>query len=445
MGEPPPSLPRAIRIARALIVFGVAYVVLPGVAQVAMFSPLVMRLRRAFGDAGDRVFWELVSTLGSSYMAAIFAVTVLVPLGFMARSIARGRVRAAFADPLDRARVLTASHPGVARGMSAVPALAWMSVLASHAWSPLWDASARAPNVAFAVFALVAGLAHYGLARAGLRALLAPTLAPGDDAKREGVDADEITFDAIAVTTETRAAVAGMAVLPFAVVALLTTMSSHGLSTHGVEAGLGAYVALTLGAVYLFRRASRIAIGVDGVLVKGTSRTRFYAYRDLDDARARGADIELVRGGRIVLRLQLHGEDAVRRDAVLARVRGAIAAAAARRAVGTEILFHAASRADETGRASVGAGDYRQPSPSREQLWEVIEGGAANASARTAAASALAASLDGAERARLRVLAAQCAEPKLRVALEGVAGQDPDADEEDAALAPEPARRALPR
>ena len=104
MGERPPSLPRAIRIARALVIFGVAYVVVPGMAQVAMLSPLVMRLRRAVGDAGDRVFWELVSTVGSSYMAAILAVTVLVPLGFLARSIARGRVRASLADPLDRAR-----------------------------------------------------------------------------------------------------------------------------------------------------------------------------------------------------------------------------------------------------------------------------------------------------------------------------------------------------
>jgi hypothetical protein len=82
--------------------------------------------------------------------------------------------------------------------------------------------------------------------------------------------------------------------------------------------------------------------------------------------------------------------------------------------------------------SSLGGDSYRFPSISREQLWDLVEGPAADASTRTAAARALSAALDVSERARLRVAAAQCAEPRLRVALETVAdgGEDARSQEE---------------
>jgi hypothetical protein len=433
---------------RTIVFFAIAYA-LPRAFRHLAFT-WALNSRNALIEA---LTWDVINVIGSSYAVALFFATLLVPLGFLARSLARGRVRAGLPDPLDRARAWTAAHPKATKALLAAPALAWTGAILWRGlvgWTPLVPYINMNHIVSEPALMLVSAVAHFLLARAGLRALLAPTLAPGDEAKRDAVAADEITFDAVAVTLETRAAVAAMAVLPF--VFLFTILyglsATHLSSTAADLTTIAAYIATTVGGVLLFRRASRIAIGVDGVLVKGSSRTRFFAYRDLDEARVRGetfevhgADIELVRGGRVVIRLQLHGEDATRRDAIVARLRDAIAAAHARRGAGAEILFQSASRADDAGRASVGAGDYRQPAPSREQLWEVLEGGAADATARTAAAAALATSLDADDRARLRVAAAQCAEPRLRVALEGLAADD-DRDERDDETHAEPARLA---
>ena len=141
---------------------------------------------------------------------------------------------------------------------------------------------------------------------------------------------DEIAFDAVAVTRETRAAVGGMAALSSRMVAWIASLPIEALYHDApVVAAALAYVAAALGGAALFRRASRIAVGLDGVLVTGTSRTRFFAYKDLDGARASGTDLLLLRGDRVALRLQLHGEDAARRDAVLERIRAAIAGASA--------------------------------------------------------------------------------------------------------------------
>ena len=49
---------------------------------------------------------------------------------------------------------------------------------------------------------------------------------------------------------------------------------------------------VALSSALLFRRASRVAVGVDGVRVAGTSRTRFYGYKDLDGVRVNGGDVE---------------------------------------------------------------------------------------------------------------------------------------------------------
>ena len=90
--------------------------------------------------------------------------------------------------------------------------------------------------------------------------------------------------------------------------------------------------------------------------VSGSARTRFFAYRELDDAQARGDDLVLTRGARIVLRLQLHGKDAARRAAVLERIRGAIRRAKDERRDPTTDFVSTASGEDLT-RAAFGAGD----------------------------------------------------------------------------------------
>jgi hypothetical protein len=69
--------------------------------------------------------------------------------------------------------------------------------------------------------------------------------------------------------------------------------------------------------------------------------------------------------------------------------------------------------------ASRGASHYRQAAVPREQLWDVVEGAAADPSERVLAAEALkTGELDVDERKRLRVAAEHCAEPKVRIALE---------------------------
>ena len=182
-----------------------------------------------------------------------------------------------------------------------------------------------------------------------------------------------------------------------------------------------------------FRKASRVAVGLDGVHVRGTSRARFFAYRDLDAARVEGGDLELVGRDSVVLRLQLHGEDAARRDAVLARIREAIdrvkeGAAPSRR------RSYRRRRRTELARAAEGGRTTESATLTREQLWALVEGPEIEASARKAAAEALVRSSDEAERARLRVAAEHCAEPAVRVALEKLAEAE---SMQDAASAPD--------
>jgi len=200
-----------------------------------------------------------------------------------------------------------------------------------------------------------------------------------------------------------------------------------------LAAGL-VYIALIAAAASEFQRASRIAVGNDGILVSGTSRTRFFGYHEVDGAEGtdRG-EIVLRRGEAVVLRLQLHGDDAMRRDELLARVRGQIARAAALAGGHAQRLAQAASAA-ELGRAARGGGDYRAAGSTRDDLWEVVEAPIAASERRRAAAAALAASFDGDDRARLRIAAEHCADPAARAALlriaEGVAEAELEEDEE---------------
>jgi hypothetical protein len=233
-----------------------------------------------------------------------------------------------------------------------------------------------------------------------------------------------------------------MAALPAAMVALCNWFTAHarGVSGDAIAAiAIAAYVAIAALGVVAYRRASRVAVGLDGVRVAGSSRARFFAYRELDDARVRRGDLELVRGGRAIVRLQLFGEDAARRDALLARVRDAIARAREEQRGGTVDLVASASSA-ELARAAHGAADYRAPALSREQLWALVEGPAIDAAARRSAARALATSGDDDEtRARLRVAADGCADPKVRVALQELA--ECEIEEETPAAARRPRAR----
>jgi hypothetical protein len=190
------------------------------------------------------------------------------------------------------------------------------------------------------------------------------------------------------------------------------------------------YALSATGTAFAFRRASRITVGIDGVRVHGTSRTRYYAYRDLDEVRLVGGALALVRKERVLLTLQICGDDAVRREAIVARIAAAIARARDPGASSAARFVEARSRNDVV-RAASGGSDYRASAITREQLWGVVEGPTSTAIARAAAAEALVATKDPSERARLRVAAAACADPRTRVALERLAEDDAEVAQVD--------------
>jgi hypothetical protein len=195
---------------------------------------------------------------------------------------------------------------------------------------------------------------------------------------------------------------------------------------------IAAYAGAMLSLANWFRRASTIAVGVDGVLVQGTSKTTFYAYRDFDSVRVNGAFMALVRGTKTVVRLQLHGDDVTRGEHLAERIRRALQLS--KSTSGAEQLATASKLDGQAGlgRASLGAADYRQASLSRDQLWELVEADGTAGSARAAAAEALALRLDPTERTRLRVAASHCADPKVRIAIEDLVHEAADAKDERA-------------
>ncbi|HZU84984.1 MAG TPA: hypothetical protein VE987_18765, partial [Polyangiaceae bacterium] len=296
----------------------------------------------------DQLFRQLVTTLD----VAIAAGTLAMPLVLLARLLARARVRSGRADPLDRVRRWTERHPRMTRALTAVPGALTTAAVSLEMARRGWTTSLP--------YAVVPLLGLTWLTRLGLRALLAPTLGAAADEAPHTVADDEIVFSAVAVTRETVATVGAFAVLPLVAVLALTLLGPRGdAGENGAfVAVMLTYIAVAGGGAALFQRASRIAVGIDGVLVRGTSRTRFVAYRDLDAVTVHGANVDLVRAGRVVMRLQLHGEDAARRGPIVARIEEKIARAAARRDGATE-GFVAASTREQLTRAVAGAVDFR--------------------------------------------------------------------------------------
>jgi hypothetical protein len=447
MPDPAPKANRALALAKTAAKFAVSWVVfyLVTVHQARVFSfenitapKAIYRIFSGFPSAAQlayRVFQDFFDLSWGAFTLTLFFGTLCAGLGAAARTIARARLRAGQTDFLDRVRAWTAARSKGTRALLAVPALLWVLFVVwpgpfelNHVFDEWLPALVRA--------ALPTGLAAwaiFAMTRKGLRELLAPTEGGSEAPSRFDIRADEIAFDAVAVTRQTLAMVALFTAITLAVPAFIWTRPILDLFREtSIFYLVGAYIAFAAGGAYAFRKASRISVGVDGVHIHGTSRARFFAYRDLDSARANGSDVELVRRGKVVLRLQLHGEDAARRDAVLARITEHIALVReGRGAAAAQIV--ASSSKDDLARAANGAGDYRIATLTREQLWALVEGPEIEASARKAAAEALVRSSDGAERARLRVAAEHCAEPHVRIALEEIAEEH----------APEPPRGAI--
>jgi hypothetical protein len=377
--------------------------------------------------------------------AVVFpALTLLAVVAFVVRLMVRQRLRASGADPLDPVRRWVAKRRWVVRAICVAPALLALD------GRTLGDAldlllGRYGPHsivkgltlLALGVVAPAAGVA--AVLRGSLAVALSPLLTRDE---LERTDADGFLFYAVAVTPESIAMVVLFALASAGVLAALAGMSFGG-SVSDSSVAIAYATAVVLGA-FSFQRASRIALGLDGVRIGGTSRQRFYAYHGLDAVDVnRAGDILVRRHDRVVLRLQLHGEDAGRRAPIVARLREAIARAhapggAARR------LAEAASPA-LLAQAARGDGDYRSPAAPRDALWEVVEAPSASGEARARAAQALAAAADGADRARLRFAAERCAHPPTRQALARIAAVDEEAEADEADEAEAPAGGATRR
>jgi hypothetical protein len=375
----------------------------------------------------DKLRWIFFENLEFSYSATVFCASLAVPLAMVLRMLARARLRAGHPDPLDRVRRVVASHPAWTHA-----ATAGMAALVQWAWLKILPPEYEFHRVAYLALAAVAAAVQWRLAAAGLRAFLAPTVE--GEAEEATIEADEIHFAAVAVTRETLGMVGALGALTVAAVAFMAGIQIQQLyrDPHLFTVML-AYTGIAAASALAFRLASRISVGVDGVRVGGTSRTRFFAYRDLDDVREERGDVLLVKRGRTLLRLQLHGKDATRREAIVERIRAGIARVAVVERDGAANLVKSASP-DTVARSMRGGADYRVASVSRDGLWALVEGSAVDAQARTAAARAILETGTDEERSRIRVAAGLCADPQVRVALEELADEEP--------AAPEPARHA---
>ena len=374
-------------------------------------------------DLFNRLIWLMPGAIG----LPIVVFTALVPAVVVARILMRARLRRDGHDAAAAADGWLSAHPWWRRTLVVFPSLSWAASCFIDNPSQLVGALQEWETVPFRVVTWVAFListafaATIGVRGTGalLRAVAAPLLSdrreqrPSDDR----ADEDRLYFQAVAVTPEARAEILVVAVVTLVCSLLATTLPTETIVDPRAGIAALAYTLAVAAAAWEYQRASRIAVGLDGVLVTGTSRTRFFDYHQIDDAEATPAgDVVVTRAGKTVLRLQLHGDDATRRDLVIARIRANIARA--RSLVGSQAhrLAQSATPA-EMARAARGLGDYRVATMGTEELWQIVEAPVAATEARRAAARALGSALDDDGRTRLRIAAEHCADPQARKAL----------------------------
>ena len=305
------------------------------------------------------------------------------------------------------------------------------SIISQHLLFPHGDVWATASRFSGPLALLVCGALTALAARFALRSL--DRIRDRDAPAVTTIDRDETTFQAVAVTARTQSAVALHLLLTVVMVYGVGARSHFWMRDAFGGLPIVGYVLASLGFAIWFRKASTIAVGRDGIFVRGTSKERFFSYQEVDEVRLAGMHFDFHKHGKRVLRLQLHGTDDARAEALAERIRAALAQA--HRTDGAHLLARAAI-GSSLGRAARGATDYRQPSVSREQLWDLVEGEATDRTARLAAAEALATTGDRHDRVRLRVAAHHVADPHVRIALEDFADLERERDEADAVTPP---------
>jgi hypothetical protein len=84
----------------------------------------------------DHLVDALANDASGSYALTLFVATIALPLGVLGRMVARSRVRAGHADPLDRARRFVSEHPRWTRVRGASCSTCWSQRSSSTAASP---------------------------------------------------------------------------------------------------------------------------------------------------------------------------------------------------------------------------------------------------------------------------------------------------------------------
>jgi hypothetical protein len=440
------------------------------------------RLGETLEDAVFRLYWEkgtslfyalnaqeLVQRLHSAYDLVLYLATPVALVAWMGRPLLeRRRLRrkddldnlvidgagrvAAFARrrPVLVGRVLPwvlGSFWMIAGPISRLAYAAYLGLHVGRGLSTFWLELPQVirdfGNPGYVAGSIAGVLGVVAAARFAVRRLTREEELPIEAPRRDELSDDKTSFAAVAVTPATQGAVAGLATLSV-VIAVCTATLRFGAA---LAALVFAYILAALGSASLFRRVSRITVGIDGLLITGADRARFVGYGTLDGVEARGSDVLLKHGKRTALRLQLHDADVTRAPELAARLERAMAKVAHMRREGADQLMQVTKSergaSEKLASSARGGLDYRQPAMARDQLWQLVEGPVSDAGDRLIAAEALAHDLDTEERDRLRVAADRCAEPRARVALARVLERsDEDPEEEEAA--PPVALRAKP-
>ena len=187
------------------------------------------------------------------------------------------------------------------------------------------------------------------------------------------------------------------------------------------------------------RSFARVDVGRDGVLVRRPGVQRFLSYGVIESAYVDGRNVLILvlkSGENISLSLGMSAAKRQLCHSLVERIEEARTTFGRDDALeGAEALVAPGGRPPARWlreiRALAGARDYRETRLDEERLWRVVDDVTAPRGTRAGAALALSA-LDPASRARLRVSADACAEPKLRVALTRVAEGATDAELEEA-------------
>jgi hypothetical protein len=209
----------------------------------------------------------------------------------------------------------------------------------------------------------------------------------------------------------------------------------------GDEPSIGITFWIAVILVVLAAIPRRVAIGAEGLRVAWLGRPRFVRYQQIERAAPVRDDVVLTIEGGARLRLckPLFGRETPK--TVLQRLWETLAAGAeAGLRPNERAALACAGRRPrlwvEALRAlSPHGSHYRQGlGLDLERLWIIVENPAVETELRAGAAIAIASSLDGTNRDRLRDIASAAVEPRLRVALESVASAADVSDLETVAV-----------